>query len=257
MVFSIKRIGGRKMGEHLIKVENLTKVYGKDFTAVDNISFYANKGEVIGFVGDNGAGKTTVIKCLTGILQATSGDITICGNKAGKGVEAKKCIGYTADNPDFMLRLTCREYLEFLADVYEIGKEERDKNIERLTKRFEIQEVLSSRLDSCSHGTRQKIMVTGALIHNPPVWILDEPMTGLDPQSAYRLKKMIREHADNGNCVFFSTHVLDTAEELCDKVIIIRKGKVVCFDTVENLKKKYGGLSLEDSYLNIVGDGND
>lgn len=245
------------MGEHLIKVENLTKVYGKDFTAVDNISFYANKGEVIGFVGDNGAGKTTVIKCLTGILQATSGDITICGNKAGKGVEAKKCIGYTADNPDFMLRLTCREYLEFLADVYEIGKEERDKNIERLTKRFEIQEVLSSRLDSCSHGTRQKIMVTGALIHNPPVWILDEPMTGLDPQSAYRLKKMIREHADNGNCVFFSTHVLDTAEELCDKVIIIRKGKVVCFDTVENLKKKYGGLSLEDSYLNIVGDGND
>ena len=245
------------MGEHLIKVDNLTKVYGKDFTAVDNISFYADKGEVIGFVGDNGAGKTTVIKCLTGILQATSGDISICGNKAGKGVEAKKCIGYTADNPDFMLRLTCREYLEFLADVYEIGKEERDKNIERLTKRFEIEEVLSNRLDSCSHGTRQKIMVTGALIHNPPVWILDEPMTGLDPQSAYRLKKMIREHADNGNCVFFSTHVLDTAEELCDKVIIIRKGKVVCFDTVENLKKKYGGLSLEDSYLNIVGDGND
>lgn len=245
------------MGEHLIKVDNLTKVYGKDFTAVDNISFYADKGEVIGFVGDNGAGKTTVIKCLTGILQATSGDITICGNKAGFNIEAKKCIGYTADNPDFMLRLTCREYLEFLADVYEIGKEERDQNIERLTKRFEIQEVLSSRLDSCSHGTRQKIMVTGALIHNPPVWILDEPMTGLDPQSAYRLKKMIREHADNGNCVFFSTHVLDTAEELCDKVIIIRKGKVVCFDTVENLKKKYGGLSLEDSYLNIVGDGND
>lgn len=245
------------MGEHLIKVDNLTKVYGKDFTAVDNISFYADKGEVIGFVGDNGAGKTTVIKCLTGILQATSGDIKICGHKAGKGIEAKKCIGYTADNPDFMLRLTCREYLEFLADVYEIGKEERDKNIERLTKRFEIEEVLSNRLDSCSHGTRQKIMVTGALIHNPPVWILDEPMTGLDPQSAYRLKKMIREHADNGNCVFFSTHVLDTAEELCDKVIIIRKGKVVCFDTVENLKKKYGGLSLEDSYLNIVGDGND
>ncbi len=245
------------MGEHLIKVDNLTKVYGKDFTAVDNISFYADKGEVIGFVGDNGAGKTTVIKCLTGILQATSGEITVCGHKAGKGVEAKKCIGYTADNPDFMLRLTCREYLEFLADVYEIDKEERDQNIEKLTRRFEIEEVLSSRLDSCSHGTRQKIMVTGALIHNPPVWILDEPMTGLDPQSAYRLKKMIREHADNGNCVFFSTHVLDTAEELCDKVIIIRKGKVVCFDTVENLKKKYGGLSLEDSYLNIVGDKND
>lgn len=245
------------MVKHLIEVDNLTKVYGRDFKAVDNISFYADKGEVIGFVGDNGAGKTTVIKCLTGILQATSGDITICGNKAGRGVEAKKCIGYTADNPDFMLRLTCREYLEFLADVYEIDKKQRDENIERLTKRFEIEDVLSNRLDSCSHGTRQKIMVTGALIHNPPVWILDEPMTGLDPQSAYRLKKMIREHADNGNCVFFSTHVLDTAEELCDKVIIIRKGKVICFDTVENLKKKYGGLSLEDSYLKIVGDVND
>ncbi len=156
-----------------------------------------------------------------------------------------------------MLRLTCREYLEFLSDVYELEKDVRDENIEKLTKRFEIEEVLPNRLDSCSHGTRQKIMVTGALIHNPPVWILDEPMTGLDPQSAFKLKKMIREHAENGNCVLFSTHVLDTAEEICDKIIIIRKGRVVCFDTVENLKKKYGGLSLEASYLNIVGDGNE
>lgn len=242
------------MSEQLIKVENLTKIYGKDFKAVDNVSFNAGKGEVIGFVGDNGAGKTTVIKCLTGILQSDGGTITVCGKEVGKGTDSKKCIGYTADNPDFMLRLTCREYLEFLADVYEIDKKTRDENIEKLTKRFEIEEVLPSRLDSCSHGTRQKIMVTGALIHNPPVWILDEPMTGLDPQSAYRLKKMIREHAQKGNCVLFSTHVLDTAEELCDKVIIIRKGKVVCFDTVENLKNKYGGVSLEDSYLNIVGD---
>lgn len=245
------------MDKHLVQVENLTKIYGKDFKAVDNISFHADKGEIIGFVGDNGAGKTTVIKCLTGILQATSGNITVCGHKVGTGIEAKKCIGYTADNPDFMLRLTCREYLEFLADVYDLDTETRDKNIETLTKRFEIEEVLPNRLDSCSHGTRQKIMVTGALIHNPPVWILDEPMTGLDPQSAFRLKKMIREHAQQGNSVLFSTHVLDTAEEICDKVIIIRKGKVVCFDTVENLKNKYGGLSLEDSYLNIVGDGNE
>ena len=245
------------MGKHLVEVEHLTKIYGKDFKAVDNISFYADKGEVIGFVGDNGAGKTTVIKCLTGILQADGGDITICGNDVRDGTEAKKHIGYTADNPDFMLRLTCREYLEFLSDVYELEKDVRDENIEKLTKRFEIEEVLPNRLDSCSHGTRQKIMVTGALIHNPPVWILDEPMTGLDPQSAFKLKKMIREHAENGNCVLFSTHVLDTAEEICDKIIIIRKGKVVCFDTVENLKKKYGGLSLEASYLNIVGDGNE
>ncbi len=245
------------MNTHLIQVENLTKIYGKDFKAVDNVSFHADKGEVIAFVGDNGAGKTTVIKCITGILQATSGSIRICGNNADKSIEAKKCIGYTADNPDFMLRLTCREYLEFLGDVYGLDSETRNENIDMLTKRFEIEDVLPNRLDSCSHGTRQKIMVTGALIHNPPVWILDEPMTGLDPQSAYRLKKMIREHADNGNCVLFSTHVLDTAEELCDKVIIIRKGKVVCFDTVENLKKKYGGSSLEDSYLKIVGDDND
>jgi len=245
------------MSKHLIEVENLTKVYGKDFTAVDNVSFHADEGEVIAFVGDNGAGKTTVIKCITGILQATSGKISVCGERVGNGIESKKCVGYTADNPDFMLRLTCREYLEFLADVYELDAEARDRNIETLTRRFEIQEVLSDRLDSCSHGTRQKIMVTGALIHNPPVWILDEPMTGLDPQSAYRLKKMIREHAEKGNCVLFSTHVLDTAEEICDKVVIIRKGKVVCFDTVESLKKKYGGHSLEDSYLNIVGDEND
>lgn len=242
------------MSEHLIQVDNLTKIYGKDFKAVDDISFFADRGEVIGFVCDNGAGKTTVIKCLTGILQSNGGTITICGKRVGDGIESKKYIGYTADNPDFMLRLTCREYLEFLADAYEIDKATRDENIEKLTKRFEIEEVLPNRLDSCSHGTRQKIMVTGALIHNPPVWILDEPMTGLDPQSAYRLKKMIREHAKKGNCVFFSTHVLDTAEELCDRIIIIRKGKVVCFDTVINLKKKYGGASLEESYLNIVGD---
>ncbi len=242
------------MSEHLVEVKNLTKIYGKDFKAVDNISFYADKGEVIGFVGDNGAGKTTVIKCLTGILPSDGGTISICGNPVG--IKSKQCVGYTADNPDFMLRLTCREYLEFLSDIYELDENVREENIEKLTKRFEIEEILPNRLDSCSHGTRQKVMVTGALIHNPPVWILDEPMTGLDPQSAFRLKKMIREHAQSGNCVLFSTHVLDTAEEICDKIIIIRKGKVVCFDTVENLKKKYGGLSLEDSYLNIVGDDN-
>ena len=244
------------MDKHLVEVKNLTKIYGKEFKAVDNISFHAEKGEVIGFVGDNGAGKTTVIKCLTGILPSDGGTISVCGNIVGDGIESKQCIGYTADNPDFMLRLTCREYLEFLADIYELDETVRDENIERLTKKFEIEDILSNRLDACSHGTRQKIMVTGALIHNPPVWILDEPMTGLDPQSAFRLKKMIREHAEKGNCVLFSTHVLDTAEEICDKIIIIRKGKVVCFDTVENLKKKYGGLSLEASYLNIVGDDN-
>lgn len=242
------------MSEHLVEVKNLTKIYGKDFKAVDDVSFYADKGEVIGFVGDNGAGKTTVIKCLTGILNPNKGDIFICNNKVGDGINSKKCIGYTADNPDFMLRLTCREYLEFLADAYELDSSVRDENIDTLTKRFEVEDVLPNRLDSCSHGTRQKIMVIGALIHNPPVWILDEPMTGLDPQSAFRLKKMIREHAEKGNTVLFSTHVLDTAEEICDKIIIIRKGKVIGFDTIENLKKKYGGLSLEASYLNIVGD---
>lgn len=241
------------MSKHLVEVKNLTKIYGKDFKAVDDVSFYANKGEVIGFVGDNGAGKTTVIKCLTGILNPDKGDIFICDNKVGYGIDSKKCIGYTADNPDFMLRLTCREYLEFLADAYELESSVRDENIDTLSKRFEVEDVLSNRLDSCSHGTRQKIMVIGALIHNPPVWILDEPMTGLDPQSAFRLKKMIKEHAEKGNTVLFSTHVLDTAEEICDKIIIIRKGKVVGFDTVENLKKKYGGISLEASYLNIVG----
>lgn len=242
------------MGEHLVEVKNLAKIYGKDFKAVDGVSFYADKGEVIGFVGDNGAGKTTVIKCLTGILNPDEGDIFICNNKVGDGISSKKCIGYTADNPDFMLRLTCREYLEFLADAYELDSSVRDENINTLSKRFEVEDILSNRLDSCSHGTRQKIMVIGALIHNPPVWILDEPMTGLDPQSAFRLKKMIKEHAEKGNTVLFSTHVLDTAEEICDKIIIIRKGKVIGFDTIENLKKKYGGLSLEASYLNIVGD---
>ena len=239
----------------MIKAENLSMIYGKDFKAVDGLSFEIKPGEIVGFAGPNGAGKTTCIKMLTGILRPTEGKATINGfDIVEEPIKAKESFAYVADNPDILLQLTGIEYINYIANLYRVPVEQRTDRINELADRFEIRESLGRPMREYSHGMRQKTMVIAALIHNPPAWILDEPMTGLDPQSAFRLKKMIREHAENGNCVLFSTHVLDTAEEICDKIVIIRKGKVVCFDTVENLKKKYGGLSLEASYLNIVGD---
>lgn len=237
----------------MIKLKNVTKIYNKTLTAVDNISFEVKGGEIVGFIGPNGSGKTTTIKMLTGILPPNSGKITINGYDIKRDmIDAKKSIGYIADSPDMFLRLKGIEYLNFISDVYKVSENERKKRISELAERFELTDALSSSMMSYSHGMRQKLMVIAALVHNPPVWILDEPMTGLDPKSSYELKEMMREHAKKGNAVFFSTHVLEVAEKLCDKVIIIKKGNILYDGTLENLEKKYENKPLENIFLELT-----
>ncbi len=239
----------------MIQVEHLTKRYGKTFTAVDDISFEVKKGEIVGFVGQNGAGKTTTIKTLTGIIQPTEGKITVNGfDVVGQALDAKQSIAYVADNPDMFLRLSGFEFINLMADIYKVPKEERDARVKTMAERFEITEALARPMSDYSHGMRQKMMVCAALVHNPPVWILDEPMTGLDPKAAFELKNMMREHAAAGNCVFFSTHVLEVAEQLCDKILIIRQGKLVFVGTLEELRVAYPEKTLEDIFLEINGE---
>lgn len=242
----------------MIQVEHLSKRYGEDFWAVKDISFHIQKGEIVGFVGQNGAGKTTTIKMLSGILNPTEGSVRIDGYDIEKeSRKAKMSLGYVADNPDLFLRLTGREFIHFLADIYDIPMEGRAERIEALTARFEVTDALDKPMSDYSHGMRQKMMVIAALVHNPPVWILDEPMTGLDPKAAFELKQMMREHAQEGNCVFFSTHVLEVAEKLCDRIIILKKGKIEYVGTLEELAEKYEGKSLEEIFLLIAANDSD
>lgn len=237
----------------MIKAEGLTKVYGVDFISVDNLSFHIKKGEIVGFVGQNGAGKTTTIKMLTGILKPTEGKVTINGFDIDSSpLDAKRSVGYISDNPDIFLRLTGAEYVNFIADIYGVSEADRKLRMEDMASRFGMEDSLNKQMVSYSHGMRQKMMVIAALVHNPPVWILDEPMTGLDPNAAYELKKMMREHADAGNCVFFSTHVLEVAEKLCDEIIIIKKGKDIYQGTLDKLVEEHKNKSLEDIFIEMT-----
>lgn len=239
----------------MIQVEHVTKKFGKEFTAVNDLSFHIQKGEIVGFVGQNGAGKTTTIKMMTNILKPTSGTIIINGfDIQKKTLKAKESIAYIADNPDMFLRLTGMEFIHLMADIYQVPSNARTARITDMAERFEITDALNRPMSDYSHGMRQKMMVCGALIHNPPVWILDEPMTGLDPKAAFELKNMMREHAAEGNCVFFSTHVLEVAEQLCDKIIIIRKGGAVFTGTLEELRQEYPDMTLESIFLKINGE---
>nr|WP_207729643.1 ABC transporter ATP-binding protein [Clostridium cibarium] len=213
-----------------------------------------NDGEIFGLLGPNGAGKTTTIKMITGIIEPTVGNIEINGISILKDpVKAKEQFGYVPDNPDMFLRLTGLEYLNFMADVYGVDTNIRKDKIKELTERFEMTTALGDKIQSYSHGMRQKIIVMGVLIHDPKVWILDEPLTGLDPKSAFTLKEMMREHADAGNVVLFSTHVLEVAEKLCDKVAIINKGQLIFNGTLQNLRNEFKeNESLEDMFLELT-----
>lgn len=237
----------------MIKFKNVTKVYNRTIKAVNNVSFEVRGGEIVGFTGPNGSGKTTTIKMLTGILLPDKGEIKINGFDIKKNmIQAKSSIGYIADSPDMFLRLKGIEFLNFIADVYKVSNDDRKKRVNELAERFELTDALSSPMMSYSHGMRQKLMVIAALVHNPPVWILDEPMTGLDPKSSYELKEMMREHAKKGNAVFFSTHVLEVAEKLCDKVIIIKKGNLLYDGTLENLESQHLNQTLENIFLEMT-----
>lgn len=206
------------------------------------------------FLGLIGAGKTTTIKMMTGILEIDKGDILIEDKSITKtSLEAKKLFGLVPDSPDVFLKLKGIEYLNFIADMYEVSTEERKIKIEELSKKFEMSEVLNNKIESYSHGMRQKLLIIGVLIHNPKNWILDEPMTGLDPKSSFELKKLMREHAQKGNTVFFSTHILDVAEKLCDRVGIIDKGKLLFVGSYEEMKKELKeNKSLEELFMEIV-----
>ncbi len=237
----------------MIKFENVTKTYNKTVRAVDDISFEVKGGEIVGFIGPNGSGKTTTMKLLTGIIRADAGKITVNGYNIRKDpIKAKESIGYIADSPDMFLRLKGTEFLELIADIYHVPDELRRERVEKLAETFGLTQALSSPMISYSHGMRQKMMVIAALMHDPPVWILDEPMVGLDPKSAFELKNLMREHAKSGNAVFFSTHVLEVAEKLCDRVIIIKNGKMLYNGTLEELEKKNPDNSLENIFLELT-----
>lgn len=238
----------------MIEIKNISKSYVKNQKSIDNLNLEIKDGEIFGFLGPNGAGKTTTIKMITGILDIDEGDILIDGTSIQENpIEAKKKFGFVPDNPDIFLKLKGIEYLNFLGDLYNVPTKKRKQKIEELSKKFGIYDNLNDRLQSYSHGMRQKIVVIGALLHNPKNWILDEPMTGLDPKSSHDLKELMIEHTKNGNTVFFSTHVLEVAEKLCDRIGIINKGKLVFVGTYDQMKEMLReNASLEELFLEIT-----
>ncbi|RWS45210.1 ABC transporter ATP-binding protein [Bacillus mycoides] len=239
----------------MIEIVNVSKSYNGSTYAVKDLSLSVPSGEIFGFLGPNGAGKSTTIKMITGIHGVDKGTITINGkNIMEEPMEAKKTFGYVPDSPDMFLRLKGIEYLNFMADMYEVPKEVRQERIESLAKKFDLYNALSDQIQSYSHGMRQKIVIIGVLIHEPDVWILDEPLTGLDPKSAYILKEMMREHADKGKIVFFSTHVLEVAEKICDRVAIINKGNLQFKGNLNEMRDHFkSNESLEKMFLEMTG----
>lgn len=235
----------------MLQLKNLSKSY-ENLKAVDDLNLDIKKGIIFGFLGHNGAGKTTTINMITGILNSDEGLISLDGIDIGTcPLEFKKQIGFVPDSKDMFLNLTGYEYLNFISNVYK--KDYKTENILNLIDEFEIKDKLDDRIANYSHGLKQKLFICGSLISDPKLWILDEPMSGLDPKSAFILKDMMKKHSKKGNLVFFSTHVLEVAEKLCDEIGIIKKGKLILNDSIENLKNKYqNDLSLENIFLELT-----
>ncbi len=238
----------------MIELKNVSESYVNGIKVIDNISLKVEDGTVFGFIGPNGAGKTTTIEMITGILNIDEGDILINGKSIiTEPIEAKKQFGFVPDVPDAFEKLTGLEYLNFIGDVYDVPSEERLKIVNRLSNEFGLTQSLRDRIQSYSHGMKQKLLIISVLLHNPANWILDEPMTGLDPKASYTLKNLMKEHSRKGNTVFFSTHVLEVAEKICDKIAVIDKGKIIFVGTCEELKEKAKiSSSLEESFLKII-----
>ena len=239
----------------MLTIEHLSKSYGgSEHKAVDDLNLNLRPGEIYGFLGPNGAGKTTTIKIVTGILPYQEGRVTICGHDLKADIiEAKRHIGYVSDSHILYDKLTGREYVNFLADIYGVDLATRQKRADELLESFELKDAYDSQIRTYSHGMKQKINVIGALIHDPDLWILDEPMTGLDPQSAFSLKERMRAHCNAGKTVFFSTHVLEVAEKICDRVGIIVKGKLLLEGSLDEIRAAKGEGSLEDVFLSVAG----
>lgn len=225
--------------------------------AVDDLSFSLKSGEIFGFLGANGAGKTTTIKMATGILPVKSGSIKICGRDiTHDAIEAKRHFGFVPDSPIIFDKYTGREYIDFLGDIYGVNKTARETITKDLLKRFSLEDAFDKRISAYSHGMKQKIAIIGSLIHSPELWILDEPMMGLDPPSAFALKELMRQYKAEGKTVFFSTHVLDVAEKICDRVAIIGNGKLVLCGDMDEIKRAQGDESLEEIFLSVAGENN-
>ena len=232
----------------MLKIEHLTKTYG-DKKAVDDLSLHIAPGEIYGFIGHNGAGKTTTIKSCCGILGFDSGEIFIDGVSIKENPLAGKAkLAYIPDNPDLYDFMTGIQYLNFVADVFGVSADERQKKIRELADTFEITDNLAESISSYSHGMKQKLAIISALLHSPKLIIMDEPFVGLDPKASHLLKRLMREICDNGGAIFFSTHVLEVAEKLCDKIAIIKNGKLIKSGTVAEVK---GDTSLEDVFLDL------
>lgn len=241
----------------MLKLQNLSKTYSKGAVkAVDNIDLEIKSGEIFGFLGPNGAGKTTTIKMIVGLLKPDSGSIILDGvNVWEDSLKAKSMISYVPDNPEIYDRLTGIEYLNFIADMYGISKDERSEKIKYYTNMFNIEDALGDIINSYSHGMKQKLVLTSALLNNPNLFILDEPMVGLDPKSSFNLKEIMRKMCDQGKTVFFSTHVMEVAEKLCDRIAIINKGKIIALGTMEELRAHaQEQQSLENIFLELTDD---
>lgn len=235
----------------MLRIENLTKKYG-DKSAVDNLSLHIKSGEIYGFIGHNGAGKTTTLKACCGILQFDEGEIYLDGISIKENpIVCKSKLAYIPDNPDLYEFMTGIKYLNFIADIFGVSKSERNEKIKKYADIFELTDDLAQPIGAYSHGMRQKLAIISALIHNPKLVIMDEPFVGLDPKSAHSLKQIMREICNNGGAIFFSTHVLEVAEKLCDKIAIIKDGKLIkCGDT----EKVKGDSSLETVFLELEAD---
>ena len=234
----------------MLKISNLTKIYNNSKKANDNISFEINDGEIFGFIGPNGAGKTTTIKCIMGLIPYDNGKILFnnIDNKKNP-IEFKKNVIYIPDNPDLYDSLTGIQFLNFIADIYEISKEQRQMDINKYSELFDLKKSLGDLISSYSHGMKQKLCLISAFLRHPKLLILDEPFVGLDPEASKHVKELMKELCNEGGSVFFSTHVLEVAEKLCDHIAIIKNGQLVACGTMEEVK---GDQSLEDVFFDIA-----
>ena len=257
-------LGGRTIYEPVggdasprIKLIHFSKRYGSNkHYSVNDVSFEVVGGEIFGFLGPNGAGKSTIIKSMVGIQTITSGNIELCGFDVDKQpVMAKHCTGFVPDHYALYENLTGREYINYIADLYQVGQKYRDETIEKYVERFQLTGSFDNQMKTYSHGMKQKITIMAALVHNPKVWILDEPLTGLDPTSIHEVKECMKEHAAKGNVVFFSSHIIDLVEKLCDRIAIIKKGQLRASASIKELTDK--GIELERFYLDTINNSDD
>ncbi|MCR5641687.1 MAG: ABC transporter ATP-binding protein [Lachnospiraceae bacterium] len=233
----------------MLDIQGYTKTYGGNKKAVDDIHLQVQPGDIYGFIGHNGAGKSTTIRAVVGVLDFTDGEIYIDGHSVkSEPMPCKKMTAYIPDNPDLYENLTGIQYLNFIADVFEIDADQRAQRIQKYADMFEITDALGDLISSYSHGMKQKVAIISALIHEPKLMVLDEPFVGLDPKASFTLKQIMHEMCEQGAAVFFSTHVLDVAEKLCNKIAIIKQGKIIAQGTMDELTQ---GQSLEEVFLEV------